>query len=523
MKWVLRLHKVWILQVLKKGMVTIMRITNKMMTNNMMSNINKNKLYMSKLEQQYSTGKKIQRPSEDPIIAVRALKLRTNLSELEQYHEKNIPDAMSWMDVTEAALTTVNSLLRQINTYCVQGSTDTLTAKDRSAIVQNLEEMKSQIYHEGNTNYAGRYVFTGYKTDSSLIFDNDRTDLSYDITEQQTGEQIEFGRSVVGSYGVEDFEDATEDFSAAPQLVEYHRIQLSYDKLNGGSFGGLGYIASEDNNDPETAFPAANIVTTSLDDDTLNHYEPDADAIHFIPETGELILGDNAYNQLKNVDKINITYTKDSFKEGDLKPEHYFDCVLTDPAKADPITFERPERKQEIQYEVNYNQKLTVNTEGAESIKHKMGRDIDEILNAVNDVVATEEKIAHIDERLKDSNLPEADRKRYEQMLEQLDTELELKKEIMQEAFEKGNTTSSVEQNRVNMALADLGSRYVRLELTESRLSSQKVDFEELLSSNEDVDMVDTVIKYGSAEVVYNASLNAASRVVQNTLLDFLR
>src|SRR5690606_8183291 len=115
-------------------------------------------------------------------------------------------------------------------------------------------------------------------------------------------------------------------------------------------------------------------------------------------------------------------YTKNSFKEGDLKPEHYFDCVLTDPEKPEPIIFKRPEFKQEIQYEVNYNQKLTVNTEGAEAFSHKIGRDIDEILNAVNDVVATEEKIAQINERLKDTNLSEEDRKRYEKMLEQLDT-----------------------------------------------------------------------------------------------------
>ena len=59
-----------------------MRITNRMMTNNMLGNINKNKLNVSRLEEQYSTGKKIQRPSEDPIVTVRALKLRTNLTEL---------------------------------------------------------------------------------------------------------------------------------------------------------------------------------------------------------------------------------------------------------------------------------------------------------------------------------------------------------------------------------------------------------------------------------------------------------
>jgi len=58
--------------------------------------------------------------------------------------------------------------------------------------------------------------------------------------------------------------------------------------------------------------------------------------------------------------------------------------------------------------------------------------------------------------------------------------------------------------------------------MTENRLSSQKVDFEELLSNNEDVDMVDTVIKYNSAETIYNASLSAASKIVQKSLLDFL-
>ena len=99
---------------------------------------------------------------------------------------------------------------------------------------------------------------------------------------------------------------------------------------------------------------------------------------------------------------------------------------------------------------------------------------------------------------------------------------MELKKDIMQKAFSKGITVSNEEQDRVNVAVADLGSRYVRLELTENRLSTQKVDFEDLLSKNEDVDMVETVIKYNAAETIYNASLSAVSKVVQKSLLDFL-
>jgi flagellar hook-associated protein 3 FlgL len=492
-----------------------------MMTNNMMSNINKNKLNMTTLEQQYSTGKKIQRPSDDPIVTVRALKLRTNLSELEQYFEKNIPDAMSWMDVTESALTTVNDILKQVNTYCVQGSTDTLTASDRAAIAENLEQMKQQIYQEGNTNYAGRYVFTGYKTDSSLIFTEETDNLTYSITENITGEQIKVGNKVTDTYDVTDFDNPAVTFDDAPQLVKINRIQLSYDKLSDTAPAEIHYYKENATGDIEEQLPPfSNIVPRSATHPDA--YKPAAGTANYIPETGEIILSDSVYNELRTSENMKITYSKTGFAEGSLKPEHYFDCVMTDSDKPEQEPIKYMKSKQQIQYEVNYNQKLTVNTEGSDSISHQIGRCIDDILRTVDEVVETEAKIAEIDKRLLDTSLSEVNKERYEKMKEQLDTELELKKETMQAAFEKGIAGSTEEQDRVNIAVADLGSRYVRLEMTENRLSSQKVDFEDLLSKNEDVDMVDTVIKYSAAETIYNASLSAASKVVQNTLLDFL-
>lgn len=45
----------------------------------------KNKVAYDKYLQQYTTQKKIQRPSDDPTIAVRALKYRTTISEIDQY------------------------------------------------------------------------------------------------------------------------------------------------------------------------------------------------------------------------------------------------------------------------------------------------------------------------------------------------------------------------------------------------------------------------------------------------------
>lgn len=497
-----------------------MRITNKMMTNNMMNNINRNKYNMTTLEEQYSTGKKIQKPSDDPIITVRALKLRTNLTELEQYYDKNIPDAMSWMDVTESAMDTVNDVLRQMNTYCVQGSTDTLTPTDRASIVQNLAEMKNQVYQEGNTNYAGRYVFTGFKTDSPLIFNDDEDYLRYDITEDLTGKQIQIGSKVSGSYSLTDFEDPLVTFEDAPQMVNTYRIQLSYDKLDDTDITEIRYSLADANGDPVWQAPFTDITTISAQDPTA--YAPAPGDINFIYETGEIILGADVYETLRTADNISMTYAKTGFTKDALKPEHYFNCVMTDIAKPelDPVIFTKT--KQQIQYEINYNQKLTINTEGSDAISHQVGRSIGDILNSVDDVVETEKKITEAAKRLEDSTLTAADKQRYVKMLEQLDTELKLKKEVMQSFFETGITSTSSEQDKVNVALADLGSRYARLELTENRLSSQKVDFEDLLSKNEDVDLVDTVIQYNAAQTIYNASLSAASKVVQNSLLDFL-
>ena len=78
-----------------------MRITNKIIQNNAITNINVNKVMEDTLNTQLATGKKVNRPSDDPVVAIRALRLRTNLSEVDQYYEKNVPDAESWLTITE--------------------------------------------------------------------------------------------------------------------------------------------------------------------------------------------------------------------------------------------------------------------------------------------------------------------------------------------------------------------------------------------------------------------------------------
>ncbi|MDE7298269.1 MAG: flagellar hook-associated protein 3 [Lachnospiraceae bacterium] len=504
-----------------------MRITNRMMTNNMLYNINNNKNTLAGLEQQYTTGQKIQKPSEDPIIAVRALKLRTNLAEITQYCEKNIPDGLAWMDVTESALKVVNSILTEVHTYCVQGSTDTLTADDRNSIVKNLTQLKHQVYQEGDTNYAGRYVFTGYKTNTSLVFSEAQKDEKYQITEKLGCDNIDIIKKTLNSCSVEQYDaadPASVDLSNKPNMVNVYRIRLAYGTLDSPEDDGMIRIrfpeTDEDGEVTYDDFPDGMIVSMLSTDE--NAYDVEEGEVRYLSDTGELLLGADIYEEWRHIENIEVTYEKTQFAKNDLRPEHYFDCVVTDLTDdtKDPLVYTK--ENQEIAYEVNFNQRLTINTQGSDAIRHDIGRTIDEVLNAVNDVIAVESKMADIEEMLRDTSITSEQESTLREMLDLMNTELVLKTEVMQNSLVRELTKIEKQQDVVNVAVADLGSRYVRLQLTESRLSDEQTDFEDLLSTNEDADMVDVLIKYRAMYAVYNASLSAAAKSMQTTLLDFL-
>ena len=510
-----------------------MRITNRMMTNNMLYNINGNKNTLAVLEQQYATGAKIQKPSEDPIVAVRALKLRTNLSELTQYYKKNIPDAKAWMDGTESALTVVNDILTQVHTYCVQGATGTIKEGDRDDIIKTLTQLKQQVYQEGDTNYAGRYVFTGYKTDTSLIFDEPQEHEKYAITENFTAGSIDTIKKTLNDCDMELYDPddpSAAEFEDKPNMHTAYRIRLSYDKLDSPEDDGNIVIRTAEldedgevvrDEDGNIIYDESSEVIESMLSTDPNAYLVE-DGIRYLTDTGELILSPEVYEEWRHLGAIQVDYEKTNFAKNDLRPEHYFDCTVTDLTDEDkePVVYTR--ENQQIGYEVNFKQRLTINTQGADAIQHDIGRTIDEMVNAVNEVMISQAKLDELDKMIEDDNTTPEQKKKLEEMRELVNTEYVLKTEALQSAFSNALTKIENQQDVVNVAVSDLGARYVRLQLTESRLGSEKTEFEELLSSNEDVDMVDTIIRYRSMQAIYNASLSAASQSVQTTLLDFL-
>ena len=161
-----------------------MRITTKMMQNTSLRNLNTNKAREQQLTTQMATGKKIARPSDDPVVAIRALRLNSSLDKIDQYYEKNTADAENWLDLTASAISTVNDILaNDIRKNINQAGNSELEYKDRQAIIENLTNAVREIYSIGNADSAGRSLFTGYRTDMPLTFKEDKSE-TYTITQQ---------------------------------------------------------------------------------------------------------------------------------------------------------------------------------------------------------------------------------------------------------------------------------------------------------------------------------------------------
>ena len=72
-------------------------------------------------------------------------------------------------------------------------------------------------------------------------------------------------------------------------------------------------------------------------------------------------------------------------------------------------------------------------------------------------------------------------------------------------------------------ARSTIGAKVNRLELQQNRLEGTRISFSDLLSQNEDADMAEVIMNLKMQENVYRASLAAGARIIQPTLIDFLR
>ncbi|KGR90083.1 flagellar hook protein FlgL [Ureibacillus massiliensis 4400831 = CIP 108448 = CCUG 49529] len=149
-----------------------MRVTQSMLSNNMLRNLSNSYNKMSELQNQINSGKKITRPSQDPVVAIKGMSYRTDLNKVEQF-ERNVTQVNSWLDSSDDALGQVGDALNRVKELVVQAANDTNTADDRQKIKLEIDQIREQLQDIGNTKVADKFIFTGTKTQAPLFIDGE--------------------------------------------------------------------------------------------------------------------------------------------------------------------------------------------------------------------------------------------------------------------------------------------------------------------------------------------------------------
>ncbi len=148
-----------------------MRVTNKMMSEQILYNLGKSATRYLELQSQGSSGKRIGKPSDDPLGITKDLTYRSRLADIGQFG-LNVTHSKSWLAFSDQAIADVDSLIIDAKDLAVQLGNDTYDDSARAAAATEAREIFNQIMDSANAQYQGKYIFAGSITNLPPMISN---------------------------------------------------------------------------------------------------------------------------------------------------------------------------------------------------------------------------------------------------------------------------------------------------------------------------------------------------------------
>jgi flagellar hook-associated protein 3 FlgL len=139
------------------------RITTQMTASMTLNDLQQSLNRLDTTQQQLSSGKKINQPSDDPYGTSQAMSLNGQLSSLNDY-TNNITDGTAWTQQATTSLGDIDSMVQRVRELVVQASNGTYTQSDLNASASEVNQLIDAVKQEANASYNGQYIFSGTST-----------------------------------------------------------------------------------------------------------------------------------------------------------------------------------------------------------------------------------------------------------------------------------------------------------------------------------------------------------------------
>jgi flagellar hook-associated protein 3 FlgL len=209
-----------------------LRVTQGMINNKFLLNLNSNMKRMDDYQAQLSSGRKINKPSDDPVGLSYSLRYRSEYGANEQYQD-NLNHAKSWLDYSDSTLDKAGQILQRMRELTVQGSHGTNSSESLKSIRSEVDQLYTELVSVGNSQFNGKYIFNGQKTDL-LPYSNPATAETVDTENSkiqfEVGVGVKIPMNVTGDQIFGKSTDADNVFAVAKQLMT---------DLQNGNFAGI--------------------------------------------------------------------------------------------------------------------------------------------------------------------------------------------------------------------------------------------------------------------------------------------
>jgi len=443
-----------------------MRITNRMLTNDFINNIRVNLTNMQKLQQQMTSGKEISKPSDDPFKVSRAMAITTNINTNNQYNT-NIGDTINWLDTTDTSLGQAESSFQRIRELLVSAGNGSYSQSERGAIKDEINQKIGELAQSLNTNFDGKYVFGGSRGTVRPVETVQDLNLSSNVVAgvtAQGGVTGNFtGKSgdayVVTITGVDD--------SAATTPGKVTGITFT---LNGVASSVI-----------PTTIPSSDPPAYDLGNGLIFHANTDA---------------------VNNVVGQTVSFNgEDLEKDGNTKLVYYSNNA-SNPELIDANNpGELNKIKKSLNVEVSQGVNLAYNNTAADVLQYKNDAgtaiDLRQVLSSI---------VNHLDG--KNANGTTVTTTDKDPVTELTGSDLD--------------AITGVINNLLKLR-AEVGAKQNRMTSAKDKNETENINLTQILSKTEDIDITEKMMQYATAQTIYTASLQTSAKIIQPSLLDYLR
>lgn len=147
-----------------------MRISTRQTYDSLVNNMTSGMAKLLKSQEMFASGKKLNKPSDDPVGARQVMDYKDMMSGMTQY-QRNIEFAESYLHEAESVLSGVSDTLARIKEIAIKEATGTASAQTRASAAVEVGQLYEQLLGVGNTRIGNKYIFAGFKNNNPA-FDN---------------------------------------------------------------------------------------------------------------------------------------------------------------------------------------------------------------------------------------------------------------------------------------------------------------------------------------------------------------